>query len=46
MCDHNFIELMEGTTIHGNHLHVYQCECGLLDYGVENEINKKENMQP
>ena len=38
MCNHKFSEVIDGTTIQGKHLHVYQCikeGCGLIDYSVE-----------
>jgi hypothetical protein len=36
MCEHNFVNLVEGTTIRGEHLHVYQCtSCDAFDYSVE-----------
>jgi len=33
---HKWKEVVDGTTIHGKHLHVYECKtCLLLDYSVE-----------
>ena len=35
-CNHKFVEIEEGTTIKGEHFHLYQCTaCGLFDIGVE-----------
>lgn len=35
-CEHNFVKMLEGTTVRGSHLHVYKCgDCGLLDFGYE-----------
>ena len=35
-CEHTWTTTTEGTTIKGEHLHLYEClKCGILDYGVE-----------
>ena len=35
-CDHKFIEIEQGTTIKGEHFHLYKClNCGLFDIGLE-----------
>lgn len=36
MCEHQFVLLEEGTTIKGEHIHLYRCVyCGLFDYSIE-----------
>jgi len=36
MCEHKEFKLvLEGVTIHGGHIHIYKCKCGLLDYKIE-----------
>lgn len=35
-CKHDWCEVMEGTSVRGDHLHVYKCsKCGILDVGIE-----------
>jgi len=35
-CNHEFINLIDGCTIRGSHLHVYKCVlCDYLEYGIE-----------
>ena len=38
-CEHDWVETIEGTTIHGDHLHVYECLlCDLKDYKIERDL--------
>jgi len=36
-CEHReFVEIQDGTTIQGKHLHIFEClSCGLFDYHIE-----------
>ena len=40
----DFVEIMEGTTIDGQHIHIYkQVKTGLLHIGVERAARKAED---
>ena len=41
-CEHVWIKTIEGTTIKGEHLHIYECvKCGMLDHAIE-EVEQDE----
>ena len=40
----DFVEVLEGTTIDGKHIHIYrQLKTGLLQIGVERATKKEED---
>lgn len=43
-CEHTqWVEVEQGTTIKGEHLHVYKCsQCGMLDIGTEQVILEED----
>jgi len=41
MCDHQFINELEGDTIDGSHIFVFKCvRCGILNIEIETELPK------